>query len=167
MDSRLKDLQSRIRRMRSLCRIFTGRGRGIRLNLVLLGIGPGGGRRVCMDGTRGTVKIIVVAQDQDQDKMNDMHLGNQDLGEEKTMYIYLADPILGIDTHLDKMIDTARDQDQGQDHEKEDLHLTEISVIIANHHLIYLPSHLNGIRISHHQSLLLSDSDSVGRDQLV
>jgi hypothetical protein len=165
MDSRLRDHQSRIRRMRSLCRIFTGRGRGIRLNLVLLGIGPGGGRRVCMDGMIGTVKIIVVAQGQGRGTMIDMHPNNQALAQKKTMYIYLADPILGIDTHLDMMIDTAQDQDQ--DHEKEDLHLTEMSAMTGNHHLIYLPSHLNGIKISHHQSLLLSDLDSVGRDQLV
>jgi hypothetical protein len=166
MDSRLRDRQSRLMR-RSLCRIFTGRGRGTRLNLVL----PRIGRRLCMDGMteKGTNIVVAQGQSRDLDKMIDTPANHQVLIRWRTIYTYLAqDLILEIDIHLDTMIEIYLDmmieihldmmtdiaQEQDQDHEKEDLHrpvIENTGVTTAHLHRIYPPSHLNGIKISHHQ----------------
>ena len=109
-----------------------------------------------MGGVIGMGMIIVVVQGQGHDKMIDTHDSDQVLVQEKTIYTYLADPNLEID-HLDTRIDIHLDmttdiaQDQDQDPEKEDLPHPEMGVLTANHHRIYLPSHLNGIKTSHHQ----------------
>ena len=134
-------------RRRSLCRIFIGVGRGVRLNLVLRGIG----RRLCMGGMIGMEIIIVVAQGQSLETTIDILASDQVLAQEKTIHIDLADPTLEIDIHLDMMSDIAQDQDQEiGDH----LHVEMIentSVTTAHPLRISLPSHLNGIKTSHHQ----------------
>jgi hypothetical protein len=103
-----------------------------------------------MDGMIGMEIIIVVAQGQGQETMIDMNASDQSLARERTIYIDLADPTLEIH-HLDMMIDTAQDQDQEM---RDHLHIEMIestSVTTANHHRIYPPSHLSGIKTSHHQ----------------
>jgi hypothetical protein len=104
-----------------------------------------------MDGMIGMGMTIVVARDQGHDKMIDILAGDQGLAQEKTIHTHLAEgPSLEID-HLDMMIDTAQDQDQEiGDH----LHIEIIentSVTTVQSLRIYLPSHLNGIKTSHHQ----------------
>jgi len=103
-----------------------------------------------MDGMIGMGMTIVVAQGQSRETMIDMHASDQGLVRERTIHIDLADPTLEIDVHLDMMIDTAQDQD----HENEGLHHPAIEntpAMTARPHRIYPPSHLNGIKIFHHQ----------------
>jgi hypothetical protein len=120
---------------------------GIPLNLVLLEIDqetvrlPSAGG-IGMDGNM--MIIAVQGQGRGRDRMNDIRLGR----DQET------DKMIGIDLVRTTDTNPAIDQDL----EKED-HLTETIGSIgvtttANRLLVYLPSHLNGIRISLKSPLL-------------